>query len=141
MYRNLFIAWYCQGVLILTFVTFGILILFIGADRAIGSFGFLGLLGFLPLFPFVIFPKEKYDERDYRYMQRALFSGFCLGFSAMFPVAAVLALSFQFILDLKSIPVQFLWVPPCIGLITAVFSSSTMIIHLYHKGEQTGVLQ
>jgi hypothetical protein len=135
MYRNLFAAWYCLGVLALCFATFGILTPFIGADRAVGGFGFLGLFGFLPLFPYIVFPKEKYDERDIAFLQRALFSGFCLGFSAICGVTGVLAFSCQFLRGDSSIPVQFMWFAPYFGMVVGIFSFSFMILQLYYKGE------
>ena len=136
MYRNLFTAWYCVGVLALCFVTFLILMPFIGPDRAVGGFGFLGLFGFIPLFPYIVFPKEKQDERDIAFLRRALFSGFCLGFSAIMSVTGVLAFSCQFLRGDSSIPVQFMWSAPYIGMVTGIFAFSFTLLQLYYKGEQ-----
>jgi len=138
MYRNLFIAWYCLGVLALTCTSFLILMPFIGADRAVGSLGFLGLLGFLPIFTatrFSFFQKEKYDERDISFLQRALFSGFCLGFSAMFAMTGTLAFACQFLLGRDSVPIEFMWFLSFSGLDIGIFSFSVTLLQLYYKGE------
>jgi len=136
MYRNLFTAWYCLGVLALAFATFGILIPFIGADRAFGAFGFLGLLGFLPLVPFVVFPKEKQDERDRLFLQRAAMSGLALGWMALFFTAGPLIFGAYALSDSGfSIPLGFLWAPLYFGTITGVFSFSVTLLQLYYRGE------
>jgi hypothetical protein len=138
MYRNIFIAWYCLGVLALCFATFAILVPFIGADRAVGSLGFLGLLGFVPFFWFVVFRKEKLDERDYLFLQRATISGLALGWMAIFFTAGPLIFSAYILSESGSpIPLGVLWAPLYFGTITCIFSSSVSLIQSYRKGEPT----
>ena len=138
MYRNLFIAWYCMGVLVLTFATFAILIPFIGADRAVGSLGFLGLLGFLPALPFVVFRKEKQDERDRLFLQRATMSGLALGWMAIFFTAGPLIFGAYVLSESGSpIPLGVLWTPLYSGTITGIVAFSGSLIHSYYKDKHT----
>ena len=136
MYRNIFIAWYCLGVLALCFATFGILIPFIGADRAVGSLGFLGLLGFVPFFWFVVFRKEKLDERDYLFLQRATISGFALGWMAIFFTAGPLIFGAYVLSESGSpIPLGVLWAPLYSGTITGIVAFSGSLLHSYYRAE------
>ena len=137
MYRNLFAAWYCLGVLVLCLVTFLILLPFIGPGRATGSFGVLGLVGFLPILPVALFRKEKYDERDISFLRHALFAGFCFGFSIMGPIVALQGAFYEFWLGRDSIPIAILGVPLHCGLCIGIFSFSVMLLRLYYKGGLT----
>ena len=131
---NLFTAWYCLGVLALVLAAYLVALPFIGASRAMGGFGFLGLLGFLPFFWFVIFRKEKLDERDMLFVQRSLFFGFCIGFSVMGPIIALLALTHH---GASSISINLIGLPLNIGAFVGVFASSVMLLHSYYKGGHT----
>jgi len=131
MYRNLFIAWYCLGVLALCLVTFLILLPFIGAMRATGSFGFLGFIGFLPILGFIFFRTEKADERDMLFLQRALFCGFCFGFSSMGPIVATLGLAYH---EANSISLNLLSLPLHGGLFIGIFSFAVMLLYSYYRG-------
>ena len=131
MYRNIFIAWYCLGLLALSLTTILILMPFVGAARACGAFGFLGFLGFLPLLCFIFFRKEKADERDILFMQRALFTGFCFGFSIMGPIIAVLALVHH---GASSISMKLLGLPLYCGMTICIFSFSIVLLYSYYKG-------
>ena len=138
MYRNLFTAWYCVGVLALCFVAFLILIPFLGADRAFGAFGCLGLLGFVPFFWFIVFRKEILDERDILFLQRATISGFALGWMAIFFTAGPLIFGAYILSESgSSIPLGVLWAPLYSGTITGIFSFSMSLIHSYYKGQHT----
>ena len=134
MYRNLFTAWYCLGVLALCLATFLILLPFIGADRARGGFGFLGLLGFLPFFWFVVFRKEKNDERDTSFLQRSLTIGLVNGFAAIFYLNGLFDIIFRFFIG-TAIPLDVFWLPSIVGLIIWTLCSSVMLLLFYHKGE------
>ena len=134
MYRNLFTAWYCLGVLALCLATFLILWPFIGAERARCSFGFLGLLGFLPFFWFVVFRKEQNDERDTSFLQRSAFIGLVNGFAAIFYINGLLDVIFRFFIC-TAIPLNVFWLPSICGLIIWTLVSSVMLLLFYHKGE------
>ena len=131
MYRNLFTAWYCLGVLALVLIAFLIALPLIGVNRAMGGFGLLGLLGFLPFFWFVVFRKEKADERDMLFVQRSLFVGFCIGFSVMGPIIALLALVHH---GASSISMNLIGLPLNCGVFIGVFSFSVMLLYAYYKG-------
>ena len=131
MYRNIFIAWYCLSICALSLTTFLILMPFIGAVRATGSFGFLGFLGFIPFFSFFVFPKEKCDERDILFVQRALFCGLCFGFAAMGPIVATLALAHH---GESSISIRLLDVPLYCGAFIGIISGSVTLLYSYYKG-------
>ena len=135
MYRNLFTAWYCLGVLALCLAAFLILLPFIGADRARAGFGFLGLLGLLPIFWFVVFRKEENDERDVSFLQRSLALGFSQGFATIFVLNALLAFVYQIRFGFDSIPISVFWLPSTCGLIVGVALSSVMLLLFYSKGE------
>jgi len=139
MYRNLFVAWYCLGVLALAFATFVVLMPFIGADRAVGGFGFLGLLGFLPIFTgtrFRFFQKEQYDERDISFLHRALFNGFCGGFAINFAITGPMIVVCQFIYETDFISLKFLWFQQHCGLVFGIVMFATTLLLLYYRGEQ-----
>jgi len=136
MNRNIFTAWYCLGVLALAFATFVVLMPFVGADRAVGGLGFLGLLGFVPALPFVVFRKEKQDERDHLFLQRAAMSGLALGWMAIFFTAGPLIFGAYVLSESGSpIPLGVLWAPLYFGTITGVFAFSVTLLQLYYKGE------
>ena len=136
MYRNLFIAWYCVGVLILTFATFAISIPFIG-DRAIGSLGFLGLLGFIPFFLLGNNGMEKLDERDALFWQRAVLCGFAFGCAVTGPVLATQVLVSRFLFESDSIPLRFLALPLECGMVVGTLAFSMEMIRLYRKDKHT----
>jgi hypothetical protein len=136
MYRNLFTAWYCLGVLALCLAAYLILLPFIGIHQK-GTFGLLGLLGFLPFFWFVLFRKEKNDERDLSFMQRSVGFGFASGVATFFLTNTVLfffcwSLSDS---DVLSIPVHVFWAPSNCGVAVGILSASLMLILFYRKGE------
>jgi len=135
MYRNLFTAWYCLGVLALCLATFLVLWPFIGADRARGGFGFLGLLGLLPFFWFVVFRKEKNDERDTSFLQRSLSIGLVNGFAMIFYLNGLLDYIFRFRIGSDSVPLNVFWLPSTCGLIIGTLVSSVMLLLFYYKGE------
>ena len=137
MYRNLFIAWYCFGVIVLSYATFGILMLFIEADSAVASLGIHGLLVFAPFLWFVLFPREKTDERDYLFLQRAAMSGLVLGGVTVFSMGVVIGLSSQFAFERTSIPLPFFWFTLHTGLVTGVITFSALLMRLYRKEEPT----
>jgi len=133
MYRNLFTAWYCLGVLALCLVTFLVLTPFFGreADRAFSvGFAWTGLLGFLPFFWFVVFRKEQEDERDILIRQRSVAVGCIIAISTIFPLASLIACVFQF----QSIPINFMFFPLHCGMIVGTFACSTTLLYLYYKG-------
>jgi len=139
MNRNLFIAWYCLGVLVLCATAFLIALPFIGAERAFGGLGFLGLLGFLPIFTgtrFSFFQKEKYDERDISFLHRALFNGFCGGFAINFAITGPMIVVCQSIYETDYISLKFLWFQQHCGLVVGIVMFSTTLLLLYYKGEQ-----
>jgi hypothetical protein len=135
MYRNLFIAWYCLGVLALCLAAFWISLPFIGLDRARGGFGFLGLLGFLPFFRFVLFRREKSDERDISFQQRSLLFGFSNGCMTIFVTNGVFHWFFLFIIKQDSIPLNVFWLPSICGLGVGILAYSVLLLLFYYKGE------
>jgi len=140
MYRNLFIAWYCLGVLVLCATAFLIALPFIGAERAMGGFGFLGLLGFVPAFRYFVFRGEKQDERDILFWKQAALTGFSFGFSAIFCLFGLQAIVYQYMFlsgDGSAIP-RDLWQGPVLcGLLVFIFSFSVEMIRLYRKDKHT----
>jgi len=133
MNRNLFVAWYCLGVLTLCLVLFLILLPF-GAKGATGAFGLLGLIGFLPFILLSNNPRwEKFDERDALFWQRAVLSGLALGCAAVGPIIALLVLVFHFLLEVNSVPLGFLVFPLYCGMVIGVFSFALSLIHSYRK--------
>jgi len=135
MYRNLFTAWYCLGVLVLCLAAFLILLPFIGAYQARAGFGLLGLLGLLPIFWFTVFRKEKSDERDVSFLQRSLLIGFSNGFATIFVLNALLAFVYQIRFGFDSIPMSVFWLPSTGGLAVGVLAFSVMLLLFYFKGE------
>jgi len=144
MYRNLFIAWYCLGVLVLVLVSALIFILFFGWKGTEGSLGFLGFLGLLPLFTLPdcrtcwrVFREEKYDERDFSYVKRAMLSGGIAGFASLGPTN-VLVFHFYWSrgTDMLSMPVQVFWAPFHCYLMLTILAFSITLILLYYKGER-----
>ena len=132
MYRNIFIAWYCLGICALWLITFFILMPSIGVGRTSGvGYAWTGFLGFLPLFPRIVFPKEKYDERDYLFMQRAVFAGFCFGFSAIGPVVATLGLAHH---GEGSISIHLIGLPLYCGMFIGIISGAVTLLYSYYKG-------
>ena len=138
MYRNLFTAWYCLGVLALCLGAFLILVPLIGPDRARGSFGFLGLLGLLPFFWFVVFRKEKNDERDTSFLQRSLVFGGVHGFSTIFVVNSGLTFVYT-VSGLDSVSLSVFWIPSLIGLAVAILAFSVTLLIFYYKGEHARI--
>jgi len=137
MNRNLFVAWYCLGVLALCLVTLLILLPF-GARGATGAFGFLGLLGFIPCFLRSNNPHwEKLDERDELFWQRAVLCGSVFACAAVGPIIATLILVYHFVLDVKSVPIDFLVLPLYSGMFIGVFAFSVEMIRLYRKDKHT----
>ena len=104
MNRNLFVAWYCLGVLALVLVAFLILLQFGSGRGASGAFGFLGLLGFIPFFLLGNNRMEKLDERDALFWQRAAQCGFACGCAVTGPVIATLVLVSLLLLESDSVP-------------------------------------
>ena len=132
MYRNIFIAWYCLGLLALALTTFLILMPSIGVGRACSvGLAWTGFLGFTPLFPYIVFPKEKYDERDLLFLQRALFAGFCFGFSVMGPMVATLGLVHH---GTSSLSMNLLSLPLNCGMFIAIFSFAVVLLYSYYRG-------
>jgi hypothetical protein len=139
MYRNLFTAWYCLGVLALCLGAFLILWPFVGADRARGGFGLWGLLGLLPFFWYGVFRKEKSDERDISFLQRAAFIGLVNGFVTIIFLNTLLAFIYQFRFGFDSIPIDVFWLPSAGGLLVGVLIFSVMLLLFYYKGERADV--
>ena len=135
MYRNLFTAWYCLGVLALFLATFLILWPFIGVERARGSFGFLRLLGFLPFFWFVVFRKEKNDERDTSFLQRSAFIGLVNGVATIAFLNGLFDFIFRWRIGSDSVPLDVFWLPLWGGIVIGTLCSSVMLLLFYYKGE------
>jgi hypothetical protein len=138
MYRNIFIAWYCLGVLALCLITFFCVAAFLEPERpewANGCFGFLGLLGLLPVFVFILFRKEQCDERDLSFLQRALGMGLSYGFGATFLTNFLLWFVYR-IGKLDTIPIDTLWIPSLTGALLAMLVSSVVLLSFYYKGER-----
>jgi len=139
MYRNIFTAWYCLGVLALCLVSFFVLVPLIGPDRARGSFGFMGLLGLLPFFWFVVFRKEKNDERDISFLQKSLSLGFTFGLAMIFYLNGLFDIIFRFYIGSDSVPLEIFWLPSLCGFIISLITSSVMLLLFYYKGEHAKV--
>jgi len=135
MYRNLFIAWYCLGILALCFTAYLVALPFIGASRALGSFGFLGLLGFIPAFRHAVFRGEKQDERDVSFLQRSVAFGAISGIGASGVVTAVLAVVYRFLHGLDSVPLNVFGLPLTCGAAVGVLAFSVLLLLFYYKGE------
>jgi cadmium resistance protein CadD (predicted permease) len=138
MYRNLFTAWYCLGVLTLSLVAFLIALPFIGVGKACGNLGILGLLGLLPIFTmtrFRVFRNEKYDERDYVFLQKSLLVGFCNGFASIVAVSSLIHHIFFVWLAHDSIPLHFFMLPSACGVTIGLFAFSILMLRLYYKGD------
>ena len=136
MYRNLFTAWYCLGVLALCLLVYLIYIPFIGIYQK-GCFAALGFLGLLPFFWFVTFRKQKDDERDISFRQRAIFHGLVMGVSSFGPINVLV---FHFYWNpgtgTLSIPTHVFWLPANCSLVLTVLAFSITLILLYYKGER-----
>ena len=139
MYRNLFTAWYCLGVLTLCLTTFLVLWPLIGADRARGGFGFLGLLGLLPFFWFVVFRKEENDERDTSFLQRSAFIGLVNGLATIYFLNTLVDLIFRWRLGNDSVSWDVFWLPSWGGIAVGALTSSVMLLLFYYKGEHADV--
>ena len=147
MYRNIFIAWFCLGILALCFAAFLILML-IGADRSANSLGFLMLLGFVPFFRYVVFRWEKADERDILFWKQAILTGFAFGFTSIYCIPGLMLLVGS-ILVLSGMgtgvvswagitePQHLYQISLSGGLVVFVFSFAVKILYLYHKGKHT----
>ena len=136
MYRNLFTAWYCLGVLVLCLLVYLIYIPFIGMYQK-GCFAALGLLGFLPFFWFVTFHKQKDDERDVSFRQRAVFHGLIMGVSSFGPINVLVFFAYWSPdSDILSIPAHAFWLPANCSLILTILTFSVTLILLYYKGER-----
>lgn len=133
MYRNLFTAWFCIAVLTLCLVFFFGTAPFIGWERARGAFGFLGLLGLLPLFWFVVFRREKNDERDNLFLRNSLLTGMSNGFAITISLNG--AFTFLYRSRLDSLPYDVLFVPSTVGIAIAALASSVMLLLFYYQGE------
>ena len=132
MYRNIFIAWYCLSICVLSLTTFLILMPSIGVGRACSvGYAWTGFLGFTPLFPYIVFPKEQYDERDLLFLQRALFAGLCFGFAMIGPVIATLGLAHHWA---SSISMDLIGLPFSCGTFIAIFSFAVVLLYSYYKG-------
>jgi hypothetical protein len=110
----------------------------IGVGRACGSFGFMGLLGLLPIFTmtrFRVFPKEKYDERDYAFLQKSLLVGFCNGFALMVAVSSLIHHIFFVWLGRDTVPLNLLMLPTVFGTVFGLLAFSVMTLRLYYKGD------
>jgi len=77
------LAWFNLAVvsiaLLLSLVTFGILVIAIGLPRVWGAFGWMGLLGLLGLSPILFKKKDRsieYDERDQGIQLKSVGLGF-----------------------------------------------------------------
>ena len=137
MNRNLFVAWYCLGVLALVLATFLILLLFGSGRGASGAFGFFGLLGFIPFFLLGNNGMEKLDERDALYWQRAVLCGFAFGCAVTGPVLATQVLVLRFLFESDSIPLRFLALPLECGMVVGTLAFSMEMIRLYRKDKHT----
>jgi len=142
MYRNLFTAWYCLGVLALFLATFLILLPFVGVIRASGSTGVLGLFGLLPIFTgtrFRVFPEEKYDERDISFLQRSIFFGFASGIGALCMTNTFLFFFYWMVSGYDtalSIPLHVFWIPMQCAVVVGFLAFAVLLLLLYYKGEQ-----
>jgi len=136
MYRNLFTAWYCLGVLALWLAVWLILLPFVGVYRAQSSFAVTGLLGFLPFFWFFSFRNTIEDERDISYRQKAVGFGFASGWGVIFFVSGVVYFFNFFVLGSDSIPLTVFWIPAICGMVIGMLAGSVALLLLYHKGER-----
>ncbi len=136
MYRNIFSAWYCLGVLALCLASFLILLPFIGPERAMCSFAFTGLFGFLPFFWFFIFRNTKEDERDVSFRQRAVSIGFACGWATIYFLSGLVHFIYYGGLDSDSIPINVFWLPANCGMIIFGVVASVTLLLLYYKGER-----
>ena len=134
MNRNLFIAWYCLGVLALCLATFWILVPFVGLHRANISFAFAGLIVFVPLIMF-FFRKEKFDERDGKFMRRAMSFGTTFGFGSICFITLFLDFVFRWVVKIDSVPMSVFMAPLHCGVVIFVLCYSVLLILLYGKGE------
>jgi hypothetical protein len=138
MNRNLFVAWYCLGVLALCFATFLISLSFgMKWEAAKGAFGFLGFLGFIPFFLLGNNRMEKLDERDALFWQRAASCGFAFGCAVTGLIIATQILVLRFLFEVDSVPLSFLELPLLCGIVIGVFSFSLSMFHSYYKDKHT----
>ena len=139
MYRNLFTAWYCLGVLTLCLGTFLILIPMIGVWRAYNlSYAVSSLFGFLPFFWFIVFRKTKEDERDVSFRQRAASHGFAYGWGAICLLHALIFF-IHFLSGSDSVALEISMVPLIGGGGFFILAFSVMLLRFYYKGEQIGM--
>lgn len=134
MNRNLFSAWYCLGVFVLSLATFWTAAPFVGMDRAKWSFLLIGLLILLPVFLLAFFRKDIQDERDNSFLHRALSTGSSNGFFASSVMALTLWASF-YIAKVPTVSIDFIWLPVFSGFLVALLSFSVMLLLFYYKGE------
>jgi hypothetical protein len=139
MYRNLFVAWYCLGVMILCLATYLILLPFIGPFRACGALGFSGLFGFIPFFQ-IFFRNEKEDERDISFRLRAVGAGLASGWATIYFMTGLVHFIFWVYLGSESIPIDYLWLPGICGAGVFFLIAPIRLILLYHKGEQSKIV-
>ena len=99
----------------------------------------MGLFGLLPLFWFVVFRKEKNDERDISFLQRSLLFGFSNGVAALFIVNGGVALIYSPLFGFDSIPLGVFWLPSNIGLAIGLLAFSVMLLLFYYKGEHAKI--
>ena len=137
MYCNLFTAWYCLGVLALGLLTYLILLPF-GPKGATAAFGFSGLFGLLPIFTatrFRFFRNEKFDERDFAFLERSLIVGFSGAVGMIFCVSGILDFIVRHWMESDSIPLELFWLPGILGVIVGSLMFSVQLLLLYHKGD------
>jgi len=137
MYRNLFTAWYCLGVLVLCLTAYLIALPHVGADWARNGCGILGavLLGLLPFLRFAFFRKEPDDERDTSFLQRSLALGFYSFVYAILVVTSCLTLFCKFVLGVDSVSLSVFWIPAIAGSAIGTFVFSVLLLLFYYKGE------
>ncbi len=135
MYRNLFIAWYCLGVIALYLLTFFIRLPLIGLERAQSSFAVFALIGLLPIFCRILFRKEQNDERDVSFAQRSMGIGLVNGFATIFFLNGLVMFVYEFRFGLDSIPFSVFWLPATGGLVVGTLIFSVMLLLFYYKGE------
>jgi putative transcriptional regulator len=136
MYRNLFIAWYCLGVLALSLITFLVLLPYIGLHRASSvGFAWMGLLGLTPLFGFYVFRKEQNDERDWLFLQRSVAIGAIAAASTFPSISAFLFVIFHGYIKTEYIPLGVFMVPSVVGTFTGFLAGSVQLLLFYYKGE------
>ena len=123
-----------MGVLALTFAAFWVLVPFVGLHRANISFAFAGLIVFVPLIMF-FFRKEKFDERDGKFMRRALSFGTTFGLASIVFVTMFLDCFFRWVVKIDSIPISLFMTPLHCGVVIFVLCYSVLLILLYGKGE------